>query len=348
MKISTKMMKGTLGFIGALCLLAPPMVFAQDDLMLMMVPALSGNRPLRNVITVAKGNGKFTDPVAAVNSITDASATNPYLVVIGPGVYTVTSPVVMKPYVDIAGSGENVPKITGAFTSPTSGTVCGANNSALSSLTVENTGGVGVSTALYNNNVNVSARVNNVTAKASGGTSANVGVYNFQSSSPVMTLVNVVVSGGAGATNNGVLNNYYSSPVMTLVNVVVTGGTETYGVINVLYSSPVMTDIHIIASGGTSNYGVSNNSISSPVMTNVHALAFGGTKSYGVWNDSSSSPMIRRSTMNGGTNGLFTDTYGTATVSQSTILNGVSGSGTKSCVACDNGSGGALNQFTCN
>lgn len=162
-----------------------------------------------------------------------------------------------------------------------------------------------------------------------------------------MTLVNVVVSGGAGTSNNGILNNSYSSPVMTLVNAVVTGGTETFGVSNIFYSSPVMTDIHIIASGGTSNYGVYNQS-SSPIMTNVHTVAFGGTKSYGVWNSVSSSPMIRRCTMNGGTDGLFTDTDSTATVSQSTILNGVSGSGTKSCVACDNGSGGALNQFTCN
>ena len=342
MKISTKMMNKIVFSLVMLFLLTPLTVFAQDGFYVIPVAL---NKPLKNVITVAKGNGKFTDPVAAVNPITDASATNPYLVVIGPGVYTVTSPVVMKPYVDIAGSGENVTKITGAFNSLSSGTVCGANNSALSSLTVENTGGGSISIALYN--YNASPRMSNVTAKASGGTSGNVGVYNSSSSSPVMTLVNAVVSGGAGTSNNGILNNSYSSPVMTLVNAVVTGGTETFGVSNVFYSSPVMTDIHIIASGGTSNYGVYNQG-SSPIMTNVHAVASGGSKSYGTQNTSSSSPVIRRSTMNGGTDGLFTDTDSTTTVSQSTIINGVSGSGTKSCVACDNGSGGALNQFTCN
>ena len=52
-------------------------------------------RKLKNVDTVAKANGDFTDPVAAVNSITDASATNPYLVVICPGVYTITQTLMM-------------------------------------------------------------------------------------------------------------------------------------------------------------------------------------------------------------------------------------------------------------
>ena len=112
MKISTKVMNKILFSVVMLFLLAPLTVFPQDGF---YVSPWLMNKPLKNVITVAKANGKFTDPVAAVNSITDASATNPYLVVIGPGVYTVTSPVVMKPYVDIAGSGENVTKITGAI-----------------------------------------------------------------------------------------------------------------------------------------------------------------------------------------------------------------------------------------
>jgi hypothetical protein len=55
---------------------------------LVVIPLFGHSKPLKNVVTVAKLSGKFTDPVAAVNSITDASENNPYFVVIGLGVYT--------------------------------------------------------------------------------------------------------------------------------------------------------------------------------------------------------------------------------------------------------------------
>jgi hypothetical protein len=319
MKISTKMMKGILGFIGVLFLLVPLTVFAGDDLMMMITPALSGNRPLRNVITVAKGNGKFTDPVAALNPITDASATNPYLVVIGPGVYTVYDMLFMKPYVDIVGSGENMTKITGAISGQTLGTstiVRGSNNSALSSLTVENTGGSGTAIALYNGNA--SPRVTNVTAIVSGGPGQRIGVYNNNGSSTVMTDVTATASGSGG-------NNY--------------------GVYNGNSSSTTMTRVSATGLWGTTNYGVYNDNYSCPTMTDVTATAAWGTSSYGVFNYDSS-PVIRRSTMRGLTHGLHTD-FGTTTVSQSTIINGASGATNNKCVACDNGSGTALNA-TCN
>lgn len=67
-----------------------------------------------NVVVVAKNGGDFTDPIAAIDSITDASGMNPYLVKIMPGVYDMGNrSVLMKPFVDVEGSGENVTTITG-------------------------------------------------------------------------------------------------------------------------------------------------------------------------------------------------------------------------------------------
>jgi hypothetical protein len=287
--------------------LAPLTVFAQDGFYVIPVVV---NKPLKNVITIAKANGKFTNPVAAVNSITDASASNPYLVVIGPGVYTVTSPVVMKPHVDIAGSGENVTKITGAIigeTDMTSAIILGANNSALGSLTVENTGGGPRSIALFNNNA--STKFSNVTAMAKGGTS-NTGVLNIS-----------------------------SSPTMTGVTATASGGESDYGVYNNA-SSPIMTGVTTTASGGTSqNHGVFNTNTSNPTMTDLTATGE-GLNSHGVMNSYSSGPYIRRSTLKGDIDGLATGS--TATISQSTIIGGVVGPVTSTCVACDNGSGTAL------
>ena len=67
-----------------------------------------------------------------------------------------------------------------------------------------------------------------------------------------------------------------------------------------------------------------------------------GTNSWGVYNKDSSIT-IRRSTLSGDTAGLHVSgsTY-SANVSQSTIIGGVDGSGTKTCVSSDNGAAVAL------
>ena len=68
-----------------------------------------------NVVVVAKSGGDFTDPRAAVASITNASATNPYLVKMMPGIYHLGSNTLdLKSYVDIMGAGTGNTKIIGS------------------------------------------------------------------------------------------------------------------------------------------------------------------------------------------------------------------------------------------
>jgi len=69
-----------------------------------------------NVIVVSKdGRGDFTDPVAAMASITGASESNPYLLKIEPGVYDIgVNTLLGKPWVDVQGAGENTTVVTGA------------------------------------------------------------------------------------------------------------------------------------------------------------------------------------------------------------------------------------------
>ncbi|MDP3696338.1 MAG: hypothetical protein Q8R42_09505, partial [Desulfocapsaceae bacterium] len=288
-----------------------------------VVIPMGSAKPLQNVVTVAKGNGKFTDPVAAVNSITDATATNPYLVLIAPGTYTLATTLVMKPYVDISGSGENITKLSGAISSATpdttSAVVKGANHTTLSNLSISNTGGNSCSIGIYTTGLDFSARLQQVLVTVSGGSGFTFGICNTDHSSPIMTDVNVIVQGGVDGFNFGVLNQDYSSPIMTRVNTVAQGGHWNYGVNNSDHSSPIMTDVNTAAPGGGTTY-----------------------KNYGVYNVNFSSPQIRRSTLAGYDNGLVHYESATATISQSTILNGVSGGG-YSCVACDNGVGASLN-----
>ena len=261
----------------------------------------------QNVKIVAKSGGDFTTITAALNSITDASDSNRYLVWVAPGVYT--EAVTMKPYVDIEGAGELTTRITFIGSAANTGTVVGANNAELRFLTAENTGGNTYATAIFSNGA--APRLTHVTASASGGTIYTFGVYNYNSSSPTMT--HVIASATGGATNNVGVNNSHSSATIANVIATASGGTNNYGVYNYT-SSPTMTDVTASASGGTASYGMYNeggswpttenvtagawgatslncgvyNLASGPRLTNITATASGGTYSYGVYNEGSS------------------------------------------------------------
>ncbi|MDH3328521.1 MAG: pectinesterase family protein, partial [Desulfobulbaceae bacterium] len=192
-----------------------------------VVIPLNSAKKLMNVVTVSAKGGDYTNPVAAVNSITDAAADNPYMVFIGPGVYTLTQTLVMKPFVTISGAGQDATTLTGAISSGTvaaSTIVSGADNATLCDLTIENTGGSTASIALYNDNS--SPVIHDVTAHASGG-DGNVGVMNVNSSKPTMIDMTVIASGGSECY--GVSNNSSSQVYMAGVMAKASGGTDNYG-----------------------------------------------------------------------------------------------------------------------
>jgi hypothetical protein len=182
-----------------------------------------------------------------INGITDNSATNPYLIKLGPGIYDLgTNSLQMKQYVDIEGSGEKTTKITGTVVNsalpPTNGTINGASDAEIRFLTVENTGIGTITVALVNSSASPSLL--HVTASASG-VAGTYGVYN-DSSSPVMT--NVTASASGGISNHGIYNSS-SSPVMTNVTASASGGTYSYGVYN--FSSGTVKINHSVISGTT-------------------------------------------------------------------------------------------------
>lgn len=62
-----------------------------------------------NVIIVQKNPAalEFADPVAALAAITDASSSNPYVVLVGPGIYQLASPLIMKEGVTVKSMGNS-------------------------------------------------------------------------------------------------------------------------------------------------------------------------------------------------------------------------------------------------
>jgi len=105
----------------------------------------------------------------ALGTIPNASADNPSLIRLGPGIYDCGGrPVIMKPFVDIEGSGQKTTLIRGSATSdpndPFVAVVHGANDAQLRNLTVENTCGAGgICFGLLGQGTSVSIRTVTVT-----------------------------------------------------------------------------------------------------------------------------------------------------------------------------------------
>lgn len=99
-----------------------------------------------NVVVVAKSGGEFSDLGAAINSISDASAENPYLVKLMPGVYNILETIEAKSYVFIEGSGPDVTILhngTDQNVGPVARFLGSGLISGLSNLTVNSDGGFG-------------------------------------------------------------------------------------------------------------------------------------------------------------------------------------------------------------
>ena len=236
------------------------------------------------VAVVAQTGGDYTDPVSAMNAIATwcgtPSETNPCLVKIMPGVYTVNSPVYMSAYVDIEGSGEKVTKIGGNLCG--TGILLGASNAEVRNITIENTSVElcdGFRNAVVNNNASPSIR--NVTAIATQG-HFSWAIYNL-SSSPQLTNVTAISAGAGPLGQSTGIYNLGSSP--TIINVWSSGSGAkiAYGMINTQGSAAEVRGGSFSASGAfAQNNGITNSS-SSLTISNL-TISASGPGSNGIQN----------------------------------------------------------------
>jgi len=139
----------------------------------------------------------------ALASITDASASKPYLLYIEPDTYDLGNRALqMKPFVDIEGSGELNTTIVSSVSQDANGvdhgTVQGADNSEIRYLTAQNTSttiDANFRIAVLNNDA--SPRLTHMSAEATGGGngSINLGVSNEGDSDTTMSDVTATASG---------------------------------------------------------------------------------------------------------------------------------------------------------
>lgn len=218
--------------------------------------------PARVIWVADDGTGDFLKLSTALDSITDNTATKPYVIKIAPGVYTETETVTMKNYVDVEGSGQGITTINCACSDDALDSAAvvsaGAITAEIRHLNINNTGGGNLySNGVYADSADESFSMLGLNVTATGSTNQNVGVYN-NSSSPTMTIVLTIASApGNSATNNvGVYNNS-SSPMMTNVTATATATAfnSSFGVYNNSSSSPTIRNSSLIGAGSISNSG---------------------------------------------------------------------------------------------
>ncbi len=224
-----------------------------------------------NVVVVAKRGGDFTTIQAAINSITTASETNPFLVWVAPGIYN--EQVTMKPYVDLQGAGRWMTTISyGGFANPDQGTVNLAANTELRSCKVENTGATAaVAIALFSNAT--SYRVSDVLATAKGGATANVALANMDGAG-LLTDVNMVAQGGVTAA--GILNAGGAGIVLSGCTATGTGASANAIGLRNSTASALIHASTLVGSGGGNSYGIANSAAGGSYTVLVHNSAVEG------------------------------------------------------------------------
>lgn len=287
-------------------------------------------QPVANVVVVAESGGDYTSISAALDSITDATATNPYLIRVAPGIYNEN--VDLKAYVDIEGSGEGVTIIKGfgsntdpnADSSSATLRVDGALSAEVRFLTVESDGsGKSFATGVWSQGVPINTfQLTHVTVNATGGSYHNNGVFSVYSSSPILNHVTVTTWGNR--YNVSVFNSASASPILNNVIASATGASHTnVGIYNAYSSSPILNNVTSYASGNSRNFGMYNSASCLPVLENVTLTASGGTEVYGVYSNDNSAPTLNNVTVNVSdgvdTYGIFNITESVPTVSDSTI-----------------------------
>ncbi|HEY54169.1 MAG TPA: hypothetical protein G4N94_12025 [Caldilineae bacterium] len=136
------------------------------------------SRPSRVVVVAQKG-GDFNAIQAAIDSITDANAKNPYLVWVAPGSYQ--EEVTLKPYVILEGAGERATTISAQVASSslpiTQATLRVVDYSEVRELTVLNTGSGDHKAALLVVSEAEEITIRRVTAGCKGGEQSCHGIY---------------------------------------------------------------------------------------------------------------------------------------------------------------------------
>ena len=305
---------------------------AGDGLELVGTQFKAKGTPYQNLVIVAKSGGDYTTIQSAVDSISDATEGNPYLIWVAPGVYS--EAVTMVPYVHLQGSGQGATVITSDVTNssipPTQATLILVDNVSLRDMTVQNTGtglhnvglmasngvidilvaevetqsqgNVGTDSnnyAIYLTGNGTSVRLQSVNAFAENGNLDAIGLYN--DSGTKVTLLSGSYMASSGAEHSAGISN-----LGTLEAEHITARGEdspqwNYGIWNQGSEAKItLRGGSVSGRGGTEAIGILNTNGGQLTTDGITALAEGGTDAnYALQNDSASVAVVRGGSFTG-------------------------------------------------
>ncbi|MEM9380085.1 MAG: hypothetical protein AAGB93_09080 [Planctomycetota bacterium] len=157
-----------------------------------------------NLIVVSAAGGDFTSVAAALDSITSASATNRFLVHVGPGVYEETQTSTVPSFVTLRGAGPNATVVRTSLGGASAGagttTVVLETEGAIEDISIENDGASQNSFAISGTGLSRETRIANVVARCDG--SAGIGHTAISVLESNVTVIDCVLSASGGSTVN--------------------------------------------------------------------------------------------------------------------------------------------------
>ena len=241
----------------------------------------------QNVVVVAKSGGDYTSVQAAIDSVTDAAADNPYLVWVAPGVYNET--VTMKPYVHLQGAGQEATVITSTASSsawpPTPATLLLASDASLRDLTVGNSGTGVRNVALIATAGMTRTLVADVTARAQGGGTRNYAIFLLGSGTGV-TLQQVTALAENASYNHGLVNYSGAAAILRGGSFTALGGIEARAIGNADSDTMLEAEGVTVLAENSSDYntGLYNETGAAAALRGGVFTGRGGTQTRGIYN----------------------------------------------------------------
>ena len=252
------------------------------------------------VVVVAKSGGDYSTVQAAINSITAASAVNPYLVWVAPGVYTET--VTMKPYVHVQGAGQEATVIGSTVSGaawPPQATVALTRSTSLRDVTVRNmstAAGTSYRAAVLGRAGVTQTLVADVTAQTlgtGGSNTTNCGLALFGPGTSV-TLQEVRVLAQNAEETYGLYNA--TGAAVTLVGGAYTarGGTTATSIYNTGSVTTLVADAVTVLgeSGSGGNYALFSSDAAAVTLRGGAYTARGGVNAYSISISGSGSTLV--------------------------------------------------------